>query len=103
MFGVAWVSITITPSSPMITPVLGSPSAVKAYRPSPSWVKETFLSSMSPVEAKAFPGVLAGAFDMTKTPYFPSRVSGSHRASCGNMMHNSNAINWMITKGMIPL
>jgi hypothetical protein len=28
--GVAWASTTITESSPMMTPVFGSPSAVKA-------------------------------------------------------------------------
>jgi hypothetical protein len=28
--GVAWASTTITPSSPTMTPELGSPSAVKA-------------------------------------------------------------------------
>jgi hypothetical protein len=30
IFGVAWASTTMTPSSPMITPVFGSPSAVNA-------------------------------------------------------------------------
>jgi hypothetical protein len=30
MSGVAWASMTITPSSPTITPLFGSPSAVKA-------------------------------------------------------------------------
>src|SRR5690242_6697799 len=52
MTGVACASITITPLSPIMIPELGSPSAVNAYKPLPSSVKEMFFSVVSAVEAK---------------------------------------------------
>src|SRR5256714_1308349 len=51
--GVARASTTMTPSSPTITPELGSPSVVYAYAPSPSSAKVTFFSSRSPCDANA--------------------------------------------------
>src|SRR3972149_725427 len=50
--GVARVSITITPSSPTITPVLGSPSAVKAYALFDRRRKLIFLGLRSDWDAK---------------------------------------------------
>jgi hypothetical protein len=49
--GVACASTTMTLSSPMITPELGSPSAVKAQMSRPISVKEMFFSVMSPADA----------------------------------------------------
>src|SRR5580698_8840805 len=54
MAGVAVVSTISTPSSPMITPEFGSPSAVYAYAFSDSWVHVTFLTSRSAWDANAF-------------------------------------------------
>jgi hypothetical protein len=51
--GVACASTIITLSSPMITPEFGSPSAVKAHRPSPTSVKLVFFSVRSPCDANA--------------------------------------------------
>src|SRR6056297_3728197 len=56
----------ITLSSPMITPELGSPSAVKAQRPRPTSVKLMVLSVMSPCEAKALA--------MRTAPFFNGQV-----------------------------
>src|SRR5690606_5329070 len=49
--GVACASTIMTLSSPMMTPVFGSPSAVNAHRSRPISVKEIFFSVMSPVDA----------------------------------------------------
>src|SRR4051794_18061756 len=50
--GVACASNTMQPSSPTITPELGSPSAVKAYRSVPTSEKVIFFSAISVVDAK---------------------------------------------------
>src|SRR5690606_14849345 len=55
----------MTLSSPMMTPVLGSPSAVKAQRSRPISVKEIFFSVRSPCDANclampALPSLLCG-------------------------------------------
>src|SRR5437867_2345409 len=52
--GVACVSMTITASSPITMPVLGSPSAVYAYACSESLSKLTFFSSRSACDANFF-------------------------------------------------
>ena len=51
--GMACASMIITDSSPMITPELGSPSAVKTQRPSPISIKAISFSVRSPCDAKA--------------------------------------------------
>src|SRR5687768_3189183 len=53
MTGVACASTTMTLSSPTITPELGSPSAVNAYRPGPISSNETVFSAVSAADAKA--------------------------------------------------
>src|SRR5690606_35125783 len=49
--GGACASTIITQSSPMITPVFGSPSAVKAQRSRPVSVTASVFSVMPPVDA----------------------------------------------------
>src|SRR6516162_2923638 len=56
--GVACASNTAQQSSPTITPVFGSPSAVYANKFGPTSVNETFFSVRSPVEANAFCDVM---------------------------------------------
>src|SRR6516164_9662957 len=58
MAGVACASNTAQQSSPTMTPVFGSPSAVYANKSGPTSVNETFFSVRSPVEANAFCDVM---------------------------------------------
>ncbi len=66
--GVACASITITASSPITTPVLGSPSVVYAYALSDSLSKLTSFSSTSACDANFLSTIHSLSADAIKSP-----------------------------------
>ena len=78
MTGVAVVSITITLSSPMITPEFGSPSAVYAYALSESLMKLVFFSTVSACDAKVFSVMMPSPRGVSKRHVVARRYDFPH-------------------------